>query len=216
MIHFIDTAMWYPAANGLTVILQPTTLSVPTDRRVGILGRPKSGLTTILNMIAGLVPPSLGRIVRDARLSPLVGYQGAVNLNMTAAENAAFMARLYEADPTEVVDFVLALAAVDEAFQDVPAAKYPPGLRGRVAYAISYALRFDCYLIDGAAGPRQPAFRKRCDRMLMEVYRDSGALFASHDPETIRTYCDLVLVLKNQTLIPFTHVEEAITYHDED
>lgn len=216
MIHFINVGKWYVIDRDQTaVILQPTTLSVPTDRRVGLLGAPKSGLSTVVNMIAGRTPPTIGQIVREGVISPPVGYMGAVNVKLTAAENAAFFARIYEADPLEVIDSVLAFADLGE-YEDLPTGKYPMGLRARVAYALSYALRFECFLVDDAIGPRRRDAHERCRLMLKDVYRDSGLFLATHDPDMLREYCDLALVLKNQTLIPFTNVEEAILYHDED
>lgn len=215
MIHFIGAGKWYVGDRGKTlVILEPTTLSVPTDRRVGLLGAPKSGLSTIVNMIAGQVPVTTGQIVRQARISPPVGYMGAVHVRLTAAENAAFFARIYEADPLEVIDFVLAFCDLGE-YEERPAGEYPPGLRARVAYALSYALHFECFLIDEDIGPRRAEVLARCEHMIKTVYKDAGLFLATHDPEAVRQYCDLVLVLKNQALIPFTNVEEAIIYHDE-
>lgn len=63
MIHLIDVSKQYWTWAGDRVILFPTSLTIPTDRGVAVLGRNGAGKSTLLRSIAGFLQPSSGSIV---------------------------------------------------------------------------------------------------------------------------------------------------------
>jgi len=77
-------------------------------------------------------------------------------------------------------------------------------------FGLSLAVDFDCYLIDEATSVGDQWFRDKCVTAFNARREKSGILMVSHNPQTIRQYCDMGLVLHRGQLIPFEDIEEAI------
>src|SRR5690242_8985482 len=106
MIHLIDVTKRYSTWAGDRIVLFPTTLTIPTDCGVAVLGRNGAGKSTLLRMIAGVEMPDQGRIVRTVSVSWPIGYGGGISGAMTGRQNVRFIARINGADEDEVVRFV--------------------------------------------------------------------------------------------------------------
>lgn len=213
MIHLIDVAKRYATRAGDRVILFPTSLTIPTDRGVAVLGRNGSGKSTLLRMIAGVEMPDHGRIVRTVSLSWPLGFSGGVSPTMTGRQNVRFIARINQIDEDEVVAFVEEFAELGP-YLDEPVGTYSSGMRGRLSFGISLAIDFDCYLIDEATSAGDQWFRDKCAQAFAERRRrSSGLLMVSHNPNSIKQYCDIGMVLYRGYLVPFADLDEAVHFY---
>ena len=78
-------------------------------------------------------------------------------------------------------------------------------MRARLAFALSLAIEFDCYLIDEVIMVGDANFHQKCHVELFEKRGDRALVLASHSPDLIREFCDRALVL---------HQGQATVYHD--
>lgn len=213
MIHLIDVSKQYSTWAGDRIVLFPTSLTIPTNCGVAILGRNGSGKSTLLRMIAGVEMPDRGRIVRTVSVSWPLGYSGGVNPNMTGRQNVRFIARINGADEDEAIDFVEDFAELGP-YMDEPVATYSAGMQGRLNFGISLAIDFDFYLIDEGVGAGDRWFRDKCNAAFAERRRrSSGILMVSHEPHTIEQYCDIGMVLYRGQLVPFTNLDDAVHFY---
>jgi capsular polysaccharide transport system ATP-binding protein len=212
MIHLIDIAKAYRAGDGYRIILHPTSLSIPTDRGVAVLGRNGAGKSTLLKMIAGVEMPNQGNIVRTVSVSWPLGFAGGGSPNMTGRQNARFVASLNGADEDEVDRFVEEFAELG-VYYDELVMTYSSGMRARLNFGISFAVDFDCYLIDEATSAGDRWFRDKCLEVFKERRSRAGLLMVSHNPQTIREYCDIAMVLYGGYLVPFTDLDEAVQFY---
>lgn len=67
MIALRNVSKAYRTPNGRKVIVDGLDLTLPTGAKVGVLGRNGAGKSTLLGMIAGIVQPDRGAIVREGR-----------------------------------------------------------------------------------------------------------------------------------------------------
>jgi capsular polysaccharide transport system ATP-binding protein len=170
------------------------TLELPTDRRLGLLGAADSGKTTLLNLLAGLTEPHRGRIERFARLSFPAGYQRGFRFSQSAKQNAIFAARIYDADPQEVLHFVCTLTDLGDQLER-PMRDLSVPARLIFAYVLTYALPFDTYLFDNIIGPGVPGTRELWEQLYAARTREAGAIIATRQPRVVEALCDCVLVL---------------------
>jgi capsular polysaccharide transport system ATP-binding protein len=213
MIHLVEVSKHYSTWAGDRVVLFQTSLTIPTDRGVAVLGRNGAGKSTLLRMIAGVETPDTGRIVRTVSVSWPLGYSGGISPYMTGRQNVRFIARLNHADEDEVFAFVENFAELGP-YIDEPVETYSSGMRGRLSFGISLAIDFDCYLIDEAVGVGDRWFQDKCAEAFAERRRkSSGLLMVSHNPQNIQQYCDIGMVLYRGHLVPFADLDEAIHFY---
>ena len=91
-----------------------------------------------------------------------------------------------------------------------PVKHYSSGMRARLAFGLSLAIEFDCYLIDELVAVGDARFQERCNEELFERRGDRAFLMASHDTNMIEQFCDRALVIESGKARMFDDVREAI------
>ncbi|WP_072380295.1 hypothetical protein [Novosphingobium sp. NDB2Meth1] len=192
------------------------TIDLPSHRRMAILGGPESGKTTLVGLLAGVIDPTGGRIERLAHLSFPAGYNRAFRFASSVRQNIVFAARIYDADPAEVVAFICDIIDLND-WIDRPMRDLPVRMRLSVAYALTYALPFDTYLFDNIIGPGDPATRDLWRQLYEARTATAGAVVATRQPRVAEAYCDCALVLRrNAAPVFFENLREAIALFEAD
>ncbi len=184
----------------------------PTGAVIGLLGRNGAGKSTLMNMIAGNVEPTRGRILSDGTISYPVGFAGSFHPELTGAQNARFVARIYGIDTEELVDFVEDFAELGRHFH-LPFRTYSAGMKARLAFGVSMGMPFDFYLIDEVTAVGDANFKQKSNTVFKDRMRKSGALFCSHSMPMVRQLCDMGAVLENGRLTIYEDVADAIQHH---
>ncbi|MCC7320344.1 MAG: ABC transporter ATP-binding protein [Rubellimicrobium sp.] len=193
-------------------VLDNVTAVFPTGASVGLLGRNGAGKTTLLRMIAGIVDVTAGRILSDGAISFPVGFAGSFHPEMTGAQNARFVARIYGADTDSLIDFVREFAELGPHFH-LPLKTYSSGMRSRLAFGVSMGLKFDTYLIDEITAVGDAAFKKKSRAMFLDRLHGASAVFVSHSMRTMREMCTAGAVIEGGRLYYHDRIEDAIDHH---
>ena len=121
MIEFRNLTKVFHLRGQRKVVADNISVVFPTGRAVGLLGRNGAGKSTLLKMIAGTMDPTGGHISYDGSISWPVGFAGSFHGELTGAQNARFIARIYGVDTDELVAFVRDFAGLGPHF-DLPEA----------------------------------------------------------------------------------------------
>ncbi|HVC52269.1 MAG TPA: ABC transporter ATP-binding protein, partial [Stellaceae bacterium] len=76
-----------------------------------------------------------------------------------------------------------------------PVNTYSTGMRARLNFALSFAIDFDCYLIDEVIAAGDARFQRRSHEEVFEKRTDRSMILASHVPEIVKQYCTRAVVL---------------------
>lgn len=212
MIRLQNLTKVFRSGGRTLVVADRLSMTLPSGRSIGLLGRNGAGKSTLLKMIAGTIEPTSGRIVTKGTVSWPVGFAGSFHGDLTGAQNARFIARIYGVDTDELVDFVADFAGLGAQFHQ-PFRQYSAGMKSRLAFGVSMGIRFDTYLVDEVTSVGDAAFRARSAEVFAERMRHAGAIVVSHGMGQIRDLCDAALVLEDGRLTWFDDVEEAIAHH---
>ncbi len=196
-------------AYGGTVAVDRLSLAVGEGEFVSLLGPSGCGKTTTLQMIAGFLQPTSGRVsLKGADLlaiSPnrrglgIVFQSYALFPHMTAAENVAFgleMRRVPRAERDARVAEVLALvglAALADRFPN----RMSGGQQQRVALARALAIRPQVLLLDEPLSNLDAKLREGMQIELRQIQRRLGTttILVTHDQSEAMALSDRVVIM---------------------
>ncbi|EWY38917.1 ABC transporter ATP-binding protein [Skermanella stibiiresistens SB22] len=213
MIQFDRVSKAYATPSGPKIILDDADIHFRRGRSVGILGVNGAGKSTLLRMIAGAEAPDTGRIIRRARLSWPLGFAGGFNGSLTGAENLRFVSRIYGADLRSIQDYVADFSELGN-YLHMPIRTYSSGMKARLAFALSMAIDFDCYLVDEITGVGDRNFQAKCRDAFRERRGRSDVIMVSHSMATIREHCDSAAVLSGGKLTFHDDIDEAVAAYE--
>ena len=209
MIHCERVTKSYPMGHGRKHVLKGLDLQIMPGEHVGFLGRNGAGKTTLIKLIGGVEMPPSGKIRRDMSVSWPLGFGGGFQGSLTGYDNARFIARIYGHEYREIRDFVEDFTELGSQLK-MPVKTYSSGMRARLAFALSLAIEFDCYLIDEVIMVGDANFHQKCHYELFEKRGDRALVLASHSPDLIREFCDRALVLDQGLGTVYSDVNEAL------
>jgi capsular polysaccharide transport system ATP-binding protein len=212
MIRFTNVSKHFVTPVGRKMLLENASITFPTGRAVGLLGRNGAGKTTIMQIIGGSIKPNSGLIEKTGTISWPVGFAGSFNREMTGAQNTKFVARIYGVDTTSLLAYVQDFAELGGHFH-MPVRNYSSGMRSRLAFGISIGIPFDTYLVDEVTSVGDAAFKRKSRLAFRNRMKTSGAIVVTHSMAQMRRLCDSAAVLENGKLTYFNNIEDAIAQH---
>ena len=212
MIACEDLCKGYRVGHARKKVLTNINLTINPGEHVALIGRNGAGKSTLIRQIGGVELPDKGRIVRKMSSSWPIGFNGGFQGSLTGYDNARFIARIYGMSYREIRDFVEDFTELGRALT-MPVKTYSSGMRARLAFALSLAIEFDCYLIDEVILVGDHKFHEKCMEELFRKRADRALVIASHDMRTISEICDRAVLLKEGNAYLFNDVEQAIEEH---
>ncbi len=214
MIRIENLHKQYRTRHGVKKVLDGIDLTLQRGRNVGILGRNGAGKSTLIRLLSGAEQPTRGRIHRGMSVSWPLAFSGAFQANLTGLDNLKFVCRVYGRDWRPLVPFVEEFTELGRDFHE-PVLHYSMGMATRLAFALSMAIEFDCFLIDEVLVVGDRRFHERCHVELFEKRRDRAFILVTHNADSIKIYCEKACVLHEGHLYDFETVDEAYDFYAE-
>ncbi|KQN21236.1 ATP-binding protein [Sphingomonas sp. Leaf33] len=214
MIRCENLCKSYPMGHGRKTVFNDLTFDVKPGERIGVLGRNGAGKTTLIKLIGGVELPTSGRITREMKVSWPLGFSGGFQGSLTGYDNARFIARIYDRDYDEIRDYVEEFTELGRQLK-MPIKTYSSGMRARLAFALSLAIEFDCYLIDEVILVGDQNFQRKCHYELFEKRADRALILASHSTELLSEVCTSTILLRNGVGEIYEDVEEGLALYND-
>ncbi|MBS7555050.1 ABC transporter ATP-binding protein [Ancylobacter dichloromethanicus] len=205
LIHLAGVGKSYGAVN----VLKPIDLVIGDGEFLTILGPSGSGKTTILRMLGGFTPPSVGRILLDGvditdmpifeRPFNTVFQDYALFPHMSVARNVGYGLKMRGRPRREIdrkVADVLAIVDLADKAQRYPA-ELSGGQRQRVALARAIVCEPRVVLLDEPLGALDAELRRSMQDFLKALQRRirTTFVFITHDQEEAISMSDRIVVM---------------------
>lgn len=205
----------YPGAGAgpSKTLFRNLSFDLMRGERMAILGRNGQGKSTLIKMLGGIVPADHGTM--DWRMAPSwpIGFGGGFQGSLSGLDNVRFLARIYGRPYEETLRRVDDFAELGTALKQ-PVKHYSSGMRARLAFGLSVAIEFDCYLIDELIAVGDARFVAKCNEELFNRRADRAFLMASHDMSSIKAVCTRALIIETGEAKIFEDIDEAIDIYN--
>ena len=213
MIRCTDIVKDYAVHRGKRRVLDRVNLEVRRGQKLGILGRNGAGKSTLIKIIGGVELATSGHVERTMSVSWPLAFSGAFQGSLSGIDNLRFICRIYRLDYDSTRAFVDDFAELGSQLGE-PVKTYSSGMRARLAFALSLAIEFDCYLIDEVILVGDVRFYHRCRKELFERRADRALIIVSHDMGFIRESCDSAGLIIEGKFVPFRSVPDAVAAYE--
>jgi len=178
----------------------------------GIIGRNGSGKSTLLKMLAGIYVPDHGKLQSFGRISPFLELGVGFNPELSGRENVYLNGAILGLSRKEIdskYEEIVEFAELEE-FMDQKLKNYSSGMQVRLAFAVSIKAHAEILLIDEVLAVGDSNFQKKCFNVFKKFKEEGKTIvFVSHSMESVKEFCDRVLVIDDSRNIYLGKPEKA-------
>lgn len=194
--------------------LHDVSFTINRGDTLGIIGRNGAGKSSLLRVIAGIVLPDRGQIVRSDHLRcAMLSFGAGFEPRLTGRQNimlSGLQLGMTKATVRERIEQIIELADIGE-FIDQPVRTYSSGMRARLGFSIAYFIETDILLIDEALATGDEAFRERATGLIRDkMNSDQTVVIVSHSLPIVTSTCSRVIQIEDGTSLPEIGVSETI------
>ncbi len=183
-MDIIDLSMRFDLPNGTSVqALQDVSLSLKEGELVSVLGPSGCGKTTLLNIVAGFLAPTSGRIELNGHIVDgpdaergMVFQKGALFEWMNVRENVDFGPRMKgmpKEERDKISDHLLEVVGLQD-FKEKAVYELSGGMQQRVALARCLANEPDVILMDEPLGALDALTREKMQGLVLKLWKETG------------------------------------------
>ena len=184
--------------------LRNVSFRVDRGESLAIIGRNGAGKSTLLSMVAGLCPPTEGRVQVNGRATALLELGSGFHPDLTGAENLLLNASLLGVSrkkALELFDDIVEFSGIGEFIGD-PIRTYSSGMIMRLAFSVAVNVQPDILIIDEVLAVGDQSFQAKCFDKIFEFKRAGKTLlFVSHAPGLVEQLCDRALWLDHGEVV---------------
>jgi NitT/TauT family transport system ATP-binding protein len=224
-IVFDRVSVEYPSPRGPLRVVDDVSYDIGDGEFVAIIGPSGCGKTTMMNIVAGFVKPTSGRVLLDGRAIAGPGPDRGVIFQdygvfpwLTVRQNIAFgltlaANRAAAAGRDAICDRYMALMGLTD-FADAWPKMLSGGMRQRLALARAYAVRPQFLLMDEPFGALDAQTRTAMQDLLLQVLATEGktVMLITHSVEEAIYLASRIIVMsarptriREQIRIPFAY-----------
>ena len=197
--------------------LEDVSLALPRGARLGVVGRNGAGKSTLLRVLAGILAPDRGNIMRGSVSCQLLSLALGFVPYLSGRDNAILSGLILGLRRREIERRLPAILEFSELgdFFEQPVSSYSTGMYTRLGFSVAMQVEPDVLLIDEVLAVGDTEFQKKSGAALRERIHDgTTVVFVSHMDASIREICDQALWIEHGRSVMQGSVNEVLAaYH---
>lgn len=179
--------------------LRDVSFHVEKGTLLGIIGSNGSGKSTILKVLAGIMPPTKGNIAAHGSIAALLELGAGFDGDLTVRENIYLRGAMlgYTRDfINEEYKNIIEFSELQE-FEDVAYKKLSSGMKSKLAFSLASRVNPDILVLDEVLSVGDIGFRKKSENRMREMMSGgTTTILVSHSMGQIREMCTQVVWLE--------------------
>jgi len=193
--------------------VEDVSFTVARGEALGLMGHNGSGKSTLLSLIAGIYPPTAGRILTRGRLVPMIALGVGFSPELTGEENIYLNASLFGLKNRETRALFPKILEFSELgdFIYEPVKNYSSGMYARLGFSVAIHLDPEILLADEILSVGDADFQQKCLARIEEM-RNGGMtlLFVSHSQDQVAQFCDRYIRMEHGKMVAAGDVANLI------
>jgi ABC-type polysaccharide/polyol phosphate transport system ATPase subunit len=195
--------------------LDNVSLELKRGEAVGIIGRNGNGKSTLLKIIAGVLTPTSGHVNVKGKISAILELTSSLKPELTGLENIALNLKISgfkENELKEKIKEIEEFAEIGE-FINQPVKTYSSGMKSRLGFGIATSSEPDILILDEVLAVGDFNFQQKCLAKINAMRDNISMIFVSHSMNSVRLFCDIVLVLDKGKKAFYGKADDGIKYY---
>jgi ABC-type polysaccharide/polyol phosphate transport system ATPase subunit len=185
---------------------------------LGLIGNNGAGKSTLVRAVAGILPPTEGRIEVRGRVSTLLSLGVGFNPELSGHENVILGGLAAGYSRSEIQERYEEIADWSDLgdFLEMPMRTYSSGMFGRLAFAVAIHMEPDILLVDEALSAGDARFKNKAMAKMKDLVAQARTMIlVSHALATVKDMCnDAIWLDKGQLMMRGTPDEVVDAYTD--
>ena len=184
--------------------LRDVSFAVRRGETVGIIGRNGAGKSTLLKVLAGVTPPSRGRVEVHGRIFPMIELNAGVHPELTGRENTYLLGAIMGVPGEQMASL---LPEIEEFVElgdwfDRPVRTYSSGMVARLGFGVATRIESDILLIDETFAVGDLKFQNKSLARIKEL-RERGAtvILVTHSLDMLQFIAQRGIVLDEGAIV---------------
>jgi ABC-type polysaccharide/polyol phosphate transport system ATPase subunit len=182
------------------------SLEINEGEHIGIIGRNGAGKSTLLKVLAKVIYPVKGEVIRNNKrnIVPLLELGIGFQADLSGRENCFLAGLLLGYTYSEIenqLEDIIRFSEL-ESFIDEPVKNYSSGMYARLAFSIATQINPDVLLIDEIFGVGDEFFmRKSVVRMQKLMAKGVTTVFVAHNIDFLVAQCNRLIWMDKGSIV---------------
>jgi ABC-type polysaccharide/polyol phosphate transport system ATPase subunit len=198
--------------------LRDVSVRVVHGESLAVIGPNGAGKSTFLQVLAGIIRPSEGRVDVRGGVSGLLTLGAGFDQELTGRENIRLAGAFLGLDDAVVGDLmpgIIAFADIGE-FIDAPLKIYSSGMRARLGFSIATSVDPDILLLDEVLATGDAQFREKSKARVIQLVRAAKAVvLVTHDMNWVTEYCNRAILIEKGHIVVEGDPADVVQVHQD-
>jgi ABC-2 type transport system ATP-binding protein len=198
--------------------LSDLSFSIPKGKVYAIIGSNGCGKSTLLKVMAGVLKPVKGTVVRNGEIASLIELGAGFDPDLTAIENIILNGSLHRKTKKEMesrIQHILDFSELHE-FAHTPIKYYSSGMYARLGFSVAVDVDPDILLVDEILGVGDERFQEKCSGVFDTlIAKGKTIVIVTHNMDLVLHKAQSALLLEKGKLLLQGSPEEVVAKYRE-